>query len=448
MSDNNFEVGVVGLGYVGLTLAVVLADAGVKVLGVEKRREVVAGLNNYEPHFVESGLDVLLKQAIESKKLTCVSQMTDEMRCNTYIITVGTPLDSDGQARLDMIKQASKEVADNMPDGALVIVRSTVKVGTTRNIVQPVLDVAAKSYDIAMCPERTLEGNALKELRTIPQILGADDEAILDRAENLFRKLTNTMVRVSSLEAAEIVKLTDNSFRDVQFAFANEIARACEAFGVNAYEVIASGKLGYARTNVALPGLVGGPCLEKDPHIFQQSVNSKNGTTLELISSARMINERQPYETVHFIADEMQRRNLHNVKVAVLGMAFKGYPATDDLRGAMSIKVVDSIKKVIKPCRDIDIHIYDPVASAEALSEHFKQVTIRNQLNEAVEGACVVIITNNHSEFKQLPFDTLTSMMHENGFVYDYWNNFSHLAPAKTANRYFAVGNIGRVEHK
>lgn len=448
MAEDNFQVGVVGLGYVGLTLAVVLADAGIKVLGVEKRRDVVDGLNNFEPHFVENGLDVLLKKVVKSEMLCCVPEMNSMAQCNIYVITVGTPLDSEGQARLDMIRQATQEVAENMPDGALVIVRSTVKIGTTRNIVKPILDASGKSYSIAMCPERTLEGNALKELRTIPQILGADDDATLDRAEALFRTLTNTTVRVSSLEAAEIVKLTDNSFRDVQFAFANEIARACEAFGVNAFEVISSGKLGYPRTNVAMPGLVGGPCLEKDPHIFQQSVNGQSGITLELITSARMINERQPAETVEFIAAEMKRRNFKKVKLAVLGMAFKGYPATDDLRGAMSIKVVASIKEIICPDTEIDIHIYDPVASEAALSAQFSGVTIQTNLKDAVADASVVVITNNHSEFKETPFDSLVGTMGENSFVYDYWNNFSHLAPSKTADKYFAVGNTRLIEEK
>jgi UDP-N-acetyl-D-mannosaminuronic acid dehydrogenase len=434
----NERVAVIGLGYVGLTLATVLAEAGFRVLGVEKRREVVDKTNAAIPHFTETGLENSLRRVISSGNLAAVSLLDNKDPCDVYILTVGTPLSAEGIARLDMIESAANQVAVHMPDGALIILRSTVKIGTTRDVVAPILEKSGKRFDIAMCPERTLEGKALHELRELPQIVGADNAIVRDRAAAIFRKLTNSIVQVSSLEAAEIVKLVDNTYRDVQFAFANEVARLCEVFDVSAHEVIVSGKLGYKRTNVPLPGLVGGPCLEKDPHILVQSARSK-GLDLEITRAGRLVNERQPSETVQLIVAQMTRRGVGTgAKVALLGMAFKGVPATDDLRGSMSIRVLDELRR-LRP--DVEVHAYDPVITPTELARLVSGVIPCDNLTEAVRGAAVVIIANNHPALGEMPPAALQELMQANGFVYDYWNHFSNLSGAELGRTYFAVGD-------
>jgi UDP-N-acetyl-D-mannosaminuronic acid dehydrogenase len=438
MPARTYDVGILGLGFVGLTLATVLADAGNTVIGVEKRPDVVDLTNRGTPHFSETGLGDALSRVISSGKLVAAEQFDENVTCDTYIITVGTPLSSEGTVRLDMIEAASHQVAENMRDGALVILRSTVKVETTRNVVAPILAATGKRFDIAMCPERTLEGRALLELRELPQIVGSDDPVASDRAAALFQRLTSTIVKVSSPEAAEIVKLVDNTFRDVQFAFANEVARLCDAFGVNALEVISSGKLGYARTNVALPGLVGGPCLEKDPHILLQSAASR-GLDLELTSAGRLVNERQPSETVGFITDEVARRKLASpLRLRVIGMAFKGIPATDDLRGSMSVKVLDALKKAHP---DAEIGLFDPVVAPDVLRRNFPDEEIFADFDDAISGASVVVIANNHPVLGTISPRTLSESIAPRGFIFDYWNHFSHLPTPELGDSYFAVGH-------
>jgi UDP-N-acetyl-D-mannosaminuronic acid dehydrogenase len=433
----NYDFGVIGLGYVGLTLATVLAEAGNKVIGVEKRSEVVDQTNAGIPHFSEPGLQEALSRVVDSGSLVAVQRLDPEAICDTYIITVGTPLSSEGNVRIDMIEAASREVSANLHDGALVVLRSTVKVGTTRDVVSPVLAASGKRFDIAMCPERTLEGDALQELRQLPQIVGADDPAVSDRAAAVFRRLTNSIVQVSSPEAAEIIKLVDNAYRDVQFAFANEVARLCDAFEVDAQEVISSGKLGYKRTNVPKPGLVGGPCLEKDPHILLQSARSR-GIDLELTFAGRLINERQPAETVKFISHEIARRGLLSpLRICVLGMAFKGIPATDDLRGSMSVKVLDELKKAHP---NAEIRLFDPVIAPEQLTATFPDERIFSRLGDAVSGASVVIIANNHPALGRISPHAITEFIVPDGFLFDYWNHFSHLPTSELGNSYFAVG--------
>ena len=429
----------IGLGYVGLTLATVMGEVGFRVVGVEKRKDVVDKTNSGAPHFSETGLEGALRRVISSGNLKAVTEINEEKPCDVYVITVGTPLNAEGLARLDMIESAVNQVVDHMPDGALIILRSTVKIGTTRNVIAPILEKSGKRFEIAMCPERTLEGRALQELRQLPQIVGADDSAVRDRAAAIFRTLTNSIVQVSSLEAAEIVKLVDNTYRDVQFAFANEVARLCEAFEVNAHEVIASGKLGYSRTNVPLPGLVGGPCLEKDPHILAQSAQSR-GLNMEITRAGRMVNERQPAETMQLIVAQMARREMgEGVKVALLGMAFKGVPATDDLRGSMSLKVLEALH-LLRP--DVEVHAYDPVISPTELARDVPGVKPCVSLEAAVRDAAVVIIANNHPALGELPPVALVELMQPGGFVYDYWNHFSNLSDEELGNAYFAVGNI------
>jgi UDP-N-acetyl-D-mannosaminuronic acid dehydrogenase len=437
-----FDVGIVGLGYVGLTLGTVLAEAGNSVIGIEKRQDLVELTNQGVPHFTETGLPDALAGVTRSQKLVAAEAFDDSFTCDTYIITVGTPLANDGVARVDMIEAAARDIAANMRDGALVILRSTVKIGTTRDVVAPILTASGKKFDIAMCPERTLEGKALQELRELPQIVGADDQAVADRAAAVFRKLTNSIVLVSGIETAEIIKLISNTFRDVQFAFANEVARLCDAFGVSAHEVISAGKLGYGRTNIPLPGLVGGPCLEKDPHILMESARTR-GISLEITKAGRMVNERQPHETVDFITSEIERRGLSGpLKINILGMAFKGLPETSDLRGSMSIKVLDALKKAHP---NAEIGVYDPVTPHEVLAAEFADEQIFSRFGDAVSGASVVVIANNHPALGTISPRTINEFMSPDGFVYDYWNHFSHLPSSELGDSYFAVGRIGSV---
>lgn len=434
-----YDVAVVGLGYVGLTFAVALADVGFNVLGVERRPDIVATTNDGVPHFSEHGLEGVMKQVLGENRMYAVTSLPVDCKAGIYVITVGTPL-RDGRFNLDFIQSAAKEVADNMQDGALIILRSTVAIGTARNVVAPILAASGKWFQIAMCPERTLEGRAMYELRNLPQIIGSDCVDTSQRAARFFYHLTPTVVQVSSLETAEVVKLVDNTYRDVQFGFANEVARICDAYGINALEVINGGKLGYNRTNVALPGLVGGPCLEKDPHILAQSLEHK-GINLEITQAARKVNERQPVETVGFISGRLAARESRGRPiVAVAGIAFKGVPATDDLRGSMAYRILAAVRKLIP---DAEIRVYDPVCRLDHMkkegidSDHFCAT-----LEEVIRGADCLIIANNHPALGELTPVEMTKHLNKGGFVYDYWNHFSDRRAHEIGSSYYAVGNI------
>lgn len=443
-ADRN--VCVIGLGYVGLTLAVAMADSGFQVHGVELRQEVLDGLASGEPHFWEPRLEEKLARVKEKGTFTFGKSLSPEIPATVYIITVGTPLDKEGNARLDMAHAAANEVVNHMDDGALIILRSTVKLGTTRNVVKPILEASGKDYQIAFCPERTLEGRALIELHELPQVIGADDADTRWRCQQLFSVMTPTTVALSTLETAELVKLTDNTYRDLTFGFANEIAKLCGHAGISAREVIGAGKLGYARTNVALPGPVGGPCLEKDPHILVESAKQW-GVEMPVTAAGRRTNEEQPADIAKLLRLRTERMDGFSKapRIALLGLAFKGVPATDDLRGTMAKPIHEALAAAFPSAKFVG---YDPVASQDDVRVFFGFDTA-GSLQEAVAGADVVMILNNHPSFRAMDLAAIAGDMNNPGIVYDLWNMHDDLRDAMPDNMVaIALGseNIEREE--
>lgn len=336
---------VIGMGYVGLTLSLVMSDLGFEVTGVETNGDVVDGLNRREPHFHENGLRGLLAKRL-GRGLTIRREMPDA-RQDAIIVSVGTPLDkSTRRPRLEHLDQSIESIVPHVHDGCLVILRSTVPVGTSRSRVLPILAKRVARPLLAFCPERTIEGKALRELRSLPQIVAGLDEESADRAQEIFQRVTHTTVRVGSLETGEMIKLLDNAYRDLTFAFANEVALMCEHFGINAWEVIASANTGYQRNNIPIPGYVGGACLEKDPHILV-ACSSDMGYVPRLVRDGRDVNESLPGRSVaklERLLGALGGPPLERASVLVAGIAFKGRPETDDLRGSPALDVVRALQ--------------------------------------------------------------------------------------------------------
>lgn len=425
---------VIGMGYVGLTLAVVLADRGFTVTGVEAKREVAEQLSAGNPHFHEKGLAFLMQKHL-GKTLHIATAMPKEPQ-DAFIISVGTPLDKTTKKPvMGFITNATEQVCSVLTDGALVILRSTVPVGTTRNVVKPLLGKTGKRYHLAFCPERTAEGNALKELRELPQIIGGLDEASVDRALDLFIKITPTTIEVPSLEAAEMVKLLNNAYRDLNFAFANEVALLCERLGLDAVEVIRASNLGYDRSNIPVPGFVGGACLEKDPHILADCADQVGGHT-PLVRDARTVNEQLPNHVAAQVAHILKDlgKNLREAKVFVSGFAFKGHPETDDLRGSLTLDLVAALRK--HGIAHLTAH--DFVVAPETLRQAgFEPATLAEGFREA---DCA-IIANAHRGYSALNIGELLSAMRKPALFYDAWHLFepSTIQTIK-GMRYAAIG--------
>lgn len=430
------KICIIGMGYVGLTLAVAMAKKGYSVHGVEIDEKKLKLMKEGKPCFYEAGLESTLKTVINKGFLT-FSREIPSKPYPVYIITVGTPVTKDTKIpRFDMIKRVSKEISKVMNQNSLVILRSTVAVGTTRNIVLPILKQKIDTPQIVFCSERTLEGKALEEIFTLPQLIGAIDEKSLRRASSIFHKITPTVIEVSSLETAEIVKLLDNVYRDTQFALANEIAEICEIFGINGYETIRAANLGYNRTNIALPGYVGGPCLEKDPHILAYSLKNYEYKP-KITMNARSLHEKLQGR----IADRILKWTLNNnldpqkIKVTLLGMAFKGIPEVDDLRGSPSVAMINELKS--RGFTNICGH--DFLVSDENIRKlKIKPVDITGAFNDA----SIVIFMNNNSSYKKINLIDAIKRMSKPAYFMDSWNMFDFEDVFSKEKVYY--GSIGR----
>jgi nucleotide sugar dehydrogenase len=279
-----------------------------------------------------------------------------------------------------------------------------------------------------------LEGKALEELRTLPQIVGGVDEKSAVRAAQMFAFVTPTAIRVSSLETAEMIKLINNTQRDLMFAFANEVADICDTLGVSAIEVIRAGNMGYPRASMPIPGPVGGPCLEKDAYILAEAVNAANGRA-RLSLAGRAVNEEMTLIAAERIAGLLDRTPK---RVAIFGLAFKGRPETSDLRGTLAIKLIADLKARFP---GVDIVGYDPAVPLDDIRSLVIDAVA--EAEAAAASSDCVIFQNNNPAFEQLDIGGISRAMTPDAVIYDLWSQFD-IATIQLENgaRYAAYGSL------
>ena len=420
----NKTVCVVGLGFVGLTLAIILADTGFKVIGYDVMQDMVNDINNGNPPFYEEGLSSLLKFHINKGNFRAVSSLKKEIH-DIYIVSVGTPVDRDHKPDIENIKKATIQIGKVLKNKDMVILRSTVPVGTTRDIILPILEKESnlkggEAFYLAFAPERTVQGKALEELRSLPQIIGGLNKRSLDVASNFFSNLNTTIARMSSLEAAEMVKLVNNAYRDVTFAFANELAVTCDHWGIDPVNVINAANQGYPRNNIPVPSPgVGGPCLKKDPYIYIESVNDlsfKGGLSL----CSRKINDYMSLFVFNKIDLFIKQNKIdQDIKIFIVGFAFKGEPETSDVRDPTTVDLV----KILKNKTDWHICGYDPVVSKDNVS---RLDVAGCSIREGFKGADCVLIMNNHRSYIDMDILGLLELMNRPALFLDAWSLFPH----------------------
>lgn len=417
------HVVVLGTGYVGLTLALVLADVGFAVTGYDVDEDRVAALCAGRSHVHEVGIDELLMSNLDDR-LVFSSAIPDDG--DVFVIAVGTPVVRElGRSVPDLcdLERAAAAVAAHLTPGALVVLRSTVPIGTTRQVVMPILErgsglAAGSDFHLAFAPERTSEGAALHELRSLPQLIGGIDTDSTEAAAALFRELTPTLVRMESPEAAELAKLVNNSFRDLVFAFSNEVAQLAAPFDFDVVEAIRAANRGYPRDPVPLPSPgVGGPCLTKDPYILA-SVGARSGATSTLSEAGRSVNESMESFVVDSVLRhvDLHRPSREEVTVLACGLAFKGHPETGDVRSSTGVSIA----------RRLAAHVgrvlaHDPVASAEDLADVGLEAC---SFEEAVPVADVVLFLNNHDHYRRLDIVNVVRRMRSPALVFDGWHLF------------------------
>lgn len=414
------EVAVVGMGFIGLTLAVSLANRGHFVTGVEIQDHIVKELNSGTCRIYEPGLTDMLRVQLDRKGVQFVTPHNAKNH-SIYIVAVGTPVDGDGAPDLTFVKQAAGWIGRRLQRRNVVMLRSTLPVGATRNIVRGILEEASglragTDFNLVFAPERTVQGDALRELRELPQVVGGLTSDCTSRAINFWSTLSPSVVSTESLEAAELIKLSNNAYRDHSFAFSNELALLASQYNINAFRLVEAANSGYPRNKLPIPGPgVGGYCLTKDPLLYGLTSRDQIETSA-LSVQGRGINVEAglyPVRVVRAFAEKLDVP-LSSLTVLIVGVAFKGEPETNDVRGASSLEVARTLlgEKVV-------VQGWDAILPEEIIAENGIEPV--GSLATAVRKADVVLILNNHRRNVQ-PGLFVQGDLKTPKLVFDGWN--------------------------
>ena len=362
---------VIGLGYIGLTLALSLANLGRKVFGFDTDSNRVDQLNQFKPYILEPGIDTLLKthlnQNFHAKDNLHLVDKSPGVQ-NIYFICVGSPLNLESKPNLQPIWNVLEELVVILKKGDAIVMRSTVPVGFGNEVIGFINSklnwTVGVDFHYIAAPERTIEGNALKEIRELPQVLSGATMSCQMLGQNIFKGISNSATYIDKIEGAELVKIIGNAYRDYVFGFSNYFIDICQRFELDINQIIEASNRGYARSSIPSPSIgVGGPCLSKDTYFLNAIENSQEFSPL---IAARKINELIPSKSVSFIQRNIP--NLSKFRCLGIGIAFKGIPETNDLRNSPSIDFLDMFKEVVN-----SVSVWDSAVTKNILDEYFEQ---------------------------------------------------------------------------
>jgi UDP-N-acetyl-D-mannosaminuronic acid dehydrogenase len=355
MQKTNEQIVIVGLGYIGLPTAVMLANCGYDVIGYDVDRKKINAISNREISNEEPGLILQLDNALKTKKLLLTSYLP---LGSCYVIAVPTPVDEKSkQSDLKILEEILIEITKQLKQKDLVIIESTVPVGTTRTFEKQLIvkrpDLISDnklSIDICYCPERVIPGAIIKELQSNARVIGGNTPKASERASEIYKRFVTSACVPCSLEEAEMAKITENAYRDVNIAFANEIELICFRNNISAQNVIELTNL-HPRVEVLRPGIgVGGHCIAVDPWFL---INQNKEIT-PLMQAARTVNKGKEKEVAKRIEDIVRSNKKIPQKILLLGIAYK--PNVSDFRESPAINIIKSLQVP----KDIKIHIHDP----------------------------------------------------------------------------------------
>jgi UDP-N-acetyl-D-mannosaminuronic acid dehydrogenase len=391
------KICVIGLGYIGLPTAAMFATHGFKVLGVDLKEQVVEILNNGDVHIREAGLKTLAQAAVKSGNL--IASLKPDY-ADAFIIAVPTPFTKeDKKGDLSYVISAAESIFPLLQPGNLVILESTVPPRTTEDILVPILERSGllvsrgekqngKLVYLAHCPERVLPGRILTELVSNDRVIGGIDREAANMAKMLYDSFVEGEIFLTDATTAEMVKLMENTYRDVNIALANELAQVAEKVGINIWEAIEIANR-HPRVNILKPGPgVGGHCIAVDPWFIVQSAPELT----PLIQTTRRVNDSMP----DYVA-KMVKEAVTDVKrpvIACLGLTYKG--DVDDIRESPAIKVIELLR-----AEGFELRAYDPFVPMNVIPEQVPTI------EAALSGVDAVLILTDHTAFRELRLDNI-----------------------------------------
>ena len=382
-------INVIGLGYIGLPTALMFASHGMEVVGTDISEPLVATLNAGKTTFEEKGLDELFAAAVAKN----IRFTTEYMPTDTYIIAVATPYDTDSK-RVDAsyVQAAVRNVLAVAPKGAVVVIESTVSPGTIDRYVRPILAeaglTAGEDVHLVHAPERIIPGNMVYELEHNARTIGADDPQIGQRVRALYASFCLGDIEVTDIRTAEMTKVVENTFRDINIAYANELAKICRRDNMDVYEIIRIANK-HPRVNILTPGPgVGGHCISVDPWFLVGDYPS----LANLIKQARLVNDSMPDFVLERVSDVMAENGLTDVsRVGLYGLTYK--EDVDDVRESPTLQLLDSMRRHLA----CGVQVYDPFVTRDIVANQHHDL-------DAFLNACdLVVVMVGHSQLRQHP---------------------------------------------
>ena len=410
---------VIGAGRIGLPISVRLSEVGCSVNILEVDEERVLEINSSRSPFFEEGMQESLSRGVGEGRIRATSDVSEISNCNVIISAIGTGIKEDGTPDIDSLEELVEMLAKFLSDGDLLILKTTLPIGTTERISKMLATRTGLKLDeelmMAFCPERIVEGKAMHELATLPKIVGGIGEKSADKAASIMGLFGGNVVRVADSRTAEMCKLLDNAYRITRFGFAADVAAVAQRTGIDAFEAIKASNNGYPRNNIPLPSVgVSGYCLTKDPYYLDSVVKDfweERGFPSTWIS-ARMAADMQTMESIIAIREEFDG-SLENRVIVVAGITYK--ENVDDTRLSHGREIIQHLKPECE-----EIRIWDPMSAEDEL---FGIPVSRDA--SVLEGSDCLLITVPHTDFVSWADKPEESALMRTKLIFDGWGIFS-----------------------
>lgn len=384
-----------GLGYIGLPTAAMFATHGHEIVGVDVNQKVVSALNQGKITIEEPYLDIMVQAAVTSGNLKA---KTEPEEADVFIIAVPTPINENKTADMSYVISATKSIVPYLKEGNIIILESTSPPGTVENIMIPILEESGLEIGeellVAHSPERVLPGKILMELVENNRIIGGVNKKSCNAVKELYETFVRGEIFLTNPTTAEMTKLMENTFRDVNIGLANELAKICESMNINAWEVIELSNK-HPRVNIHQPGPgVGGHCLAVDPWFIVE----KSPELSKIINLSRKTNDSMPMHVLNRI-EEILPNEKETKKITILGITYK--PNIDDMRESPILELIELLEKDSK----YEINVVDPYVMSHKY--------IEKNIFKAVENSDILVLGVNHEDFKTLDFKRISSLMNK-----------------------------------